>query len=686
MKALRVLTCLVVLSLTSVPGAVASGAPASRSEDLIAIDGTPFLDKMKIPRQPGPAKTERALSAASTTESRCIGSTDTLVLDLPSWDPAHPGSQTVVFHRETPAGAPGRARVWVAWDFLATAYGPPDEITCDQISYLQQAADEIIETDVHYFGDYLPRGPGGQNIDILTYNVVDESYYDPDFGSFIAGFYSSSYQALFNRNIFFLDSLIWTFGLGPDAPRPYDVESTFAHELEHLIMHDHDPDEESWIDEGLADLAMYLNGFGHDEGHVTYYLAFHRNSLTDWQSSLEDYGAAYLFQLYLLENFGSQSGGTWGNAWTRSMVNRQANGVAGVEAETGAEFSDLFDSWIMANLQDTPGVTARGGFPMGYETIDTDPFVTARFGAWSIRRAIKDIYGADANGNLPISRYYGGATSGSVEFPLGASAPYSPVYKSYGGSEPSLAVRFRGDMESGVAPVEGTYEVASGSGHELTDRTLALSTPVGGTLNFQTWFDIEEEWDFGFVEASTDGGATWTQLPGSITRTSTNPFGSTAWANALGSATSTDAAITGSSGGWLAASFELPAASGVLVRFNYYTDEAVNGKGWFIDDLSVGGVSEGFETGAPAWTLGGWKITTGLFANDWVVAYANPKRSGTVLTGYLDALDAGDGYLRAAILLDTTKLTSDRVVVVFANRPAEDAFDAGYLLLVRKKG
>jgi len=223
-------------------------------------------------------------------------------------------------------------------------------------------------------------------------------------------------------------------------------------------------------------------------------------------------------------------------------------------------------------------------------------------------------------------------------------------------------------------------------GNSLTDRILALEPPVGGTVPFEAWFDIEEDWDFGFVEASTDGGTTWQKLVGSVTRTSTNPFGSSAWTAALGDAASTDAAITGASGDWLDATFELPAASGVLVRFAYYTDEAVNGKGWFIDQLAVNGFTEGFETGAPAWDLGGWLLTTGLFENDWVLGYANPKRNAPVATGYVDPVDAGDGYQRSTTFLDTTKLTSDRVVVVFANRPSEDAFEAGYLLLTRKKG
>ncbi len=73
-------------------------------------------------------------------------------------------------------------------------------------------------------------------------------------------------------------------------------------------MNDHDADEVSWIDEGLAELAIYLNGFGHDGGAVVSYLQFHRDSLTGWESLLADYGSSYLFQLYLLENFGERSG------------------------------------------------------------------------------------------------------------------------------------------------------------------------------------------------------------------------------------------------------------------------------------------------------------------------------------------------------------------------------------------
>lgn len=278
--------------------------------------------------------------------------------------------------------------------------------------------------------------------------------------------------------------------------------------------------------------------------------------------------------------------------------------------------------------------------------------------------------------------------SGTVEFPQGEIAPYTPVYGSYRGMEPQMGITLRGDAKSGVATHGRSYEVASGGGHGLMDRTLALNTPVGGTLTFWTWYDIEEEWDYGFVEASTDGGSTWAPLPGSITRTSSNPNHSSTWENSLiAGQASSNTVITGNSGGWIQATFDLPATSGVLVRFNYYTDEAVNGQGWFIDDIAVNGFNEDFETGSDGWTLGGWTHTTGLFDNDWIAGFVNPIYSSNKVQstawGYLDGSVSG-GYETITGVVDTSKLNKKAATVFFANRPGENPFNAGYLLLVKK--
>ncbi|MBU0704966.1 MAG: hypothetical protein KKC18_13990, partial [Chloroflexi bacterium] len=145
-----------------------------------------------------------------------------------------------------------------------------------------------------------------------------------------------------------------------------------------------------------------------------------------------------------------------------------------------------------------------------------------------------------------------------------------------------------------------------------------------------------------------------------------------------------DAAITGNSGGWVEATFELPAAS--LVRFSYYTDEAMNGAGWFIDDVSVNGFSDGFEAGTDDWDLGGWTRTTGLYANDWVAAYVNPVYVGGELISldyeYLDGF-VSDGYEYINATVETS-LNGDVATVVISNRPQESPFNGDFLLLVKK--
>lgn len=668
----------------------------------IPVDIDHLLREKPAPAQPSATEAEEIASSGSTTASQCSGDDSTQTISIPSFDPEHPGSQDVVFFKETAGNTKkkdsGMATLWVAWDFLDTATGRQDVITCDQLEYLQGSMDSIIETDVHYFGKYENRPKKNENIDVMIYNIVDENYYDEGFPFYIAGFFWGALNEFFIRNMIFIDTLDWENRLGPDAANPYLYEGTVAHELEHLIHNDHDPDEVSWVDEGMADLAEYLNGFGHPTSHVVYYLAFHRTPLTVWGGGLEDYGASYLFQLYLLENFGSQSGGVWDNGWTKMLIDTQANSLDGIAEATGETFNTLYDAWILANYVDDPSLDGAGGYPIGYDEISLTPFVSNTFSPWSIYRSIDEVYGSTNHGNLPIDRYYGGYVSGTVEWPVGAVSPYTPIYTTYAGISPEMDIYLRGEAASGVAPKSGTHEVASGGGNLVTDRMLELNVAVSGTLTFWTWFDIEEEWDYGFIEVSTGGGS-WTPIPGTITTPSSNPNASTAWANSLvGGQASTDTAITGSSlsfedpsdpapDGWVEAVFELPAASDVRVRLSYYTDEAVNGQGWFIDDVIVDSFADDFEAGTGNWSLGGWQWTTGLFDNDWIAAYVNPVYKKGKFS-YLDygytaeVLNPPFEYELGAA--DTNGLNNTEATVVFSNRPGDSPFDGGYLYLVEK--
>ncbi|MDI6871150.1 MAG: immune inhibitor A [Bacillota bacterium] len=159
-------------------------------------------------------------------------------------------------------------------------------------------------------------------------------------------------------------------------------------------------------------------------------------------------------------------------------------------------------------------------------------------------------------------------------------------------------------------PYSGLYEWWSGMGDQVErclSRVFDLSMVSSAHLNFWTWYDIEQDWDYGYVEVSTDNGATWTSLPGAIT-TNDDPNGQNAGNG-----------ITGSSNGWILASFDLTPFAGreIMLRFRYWTDMAVQGKGWCIDDVTIPeiGFFDNVESGNQGWLKTGgpgeWTIFEG---------------------------------------------------------------------------
>ena len=135
----------------------------------------------------------------------------------------------------------------------------------------------------------------------------------------------------------------------------------------------------------------------------------------------------------------------------------------------------------------------------------------------------------------------------------------------------------------------------SGSGDNIqptltTKTTVAVPNDPSAALTFDTWFEIEDGYDYGFVEVSTDGGTTWTVLDGSDTV-------------ATGSDPGDPQGLSGTSGGgvagadapvWAATSYSLAAFAGqdVTLRFRYKTDGGVSYRGWEIDNLALGTFSD----------------------------------------------------------------------------------------------
>ncbi len=128
-------------------------------------------------------------------------------------------------------------------------------------------------------------------------------------------------------------------------------------------------------------------------------------------------------------------------------------------------------------------------------------------------------------------------------------------------------------------PFSGEYEYFSGSDNDLDNSAVMnvdLSSAASAELTFKTWYDIEEDWDYGSIQVSEDG-ENWNTIPGNIT-TQTNPHDS-----------NPGDGITGKSDGWIDASFDLSAYAGkdVQVKINYWTDGAAINPGFYVDDVRV---------------------------------------------------------------------------------------------------
>ncbi|MFH1143828.1 MAG: M14 family zinc carboxypeptidase [Candidatus Eisenbacteria bacterium] len=122
-----------------------------------------------------------------------------------------------------------------------------------------------------------------------------------------------------------------------------------------------------------------------------------------------------------------------------------------------------------------------------------------------------------------------------------------------------------------------THSFFSGAANKANRTLTSLRghrVQAGEQLRFWTRYDIEEQWDFGYVEIATDA-RTFASLPGSITTNEDLEDRN------LGNG------VTGSSGGWIQATFDLSAYVGevVWVRFRFNTDQAVFEEGWYIDDI-----------------------------------------------------------------------------------------------------
>ncbi len=467
--------------------------------------------------------------------------------------------------------------VWVADDLSFPEGDPRDThvITQEQVDKVRDEFDNnIYQKDTDFFGTpdshtgeysllsgwgYVPEGyylpeDGVERVIMLVDNIRDESYYDSTYPFFVAGFYSSTYEGYFDRNVISLDTNSWETRL----------ESTFfgttAHEFQHLIHDDNDSMEEIWINEGMSDFAEYLCGYGHPWGHINFFLDHPENSLVEWDDhylaetgpeTLADYGQAYLFQLYLNDKYGKE--------FIKALAKDEDQGFYSVnkildQYNSGIDFEELFRRFTIAVAIDNPEPEAG---IYNFESIDINVNYESALSydkdgvpAWG--GDYKEIEHANKIANIIID---------GIEF---LPTPWKVVDDPLGSNEKVLWGN-EGNEKSNQIILEA----------DLTDVDAA-------TLLFDNFICIEEQWDYGMVQVSIDNGETWTSLSNENTTSDIVPQGYPAIKDNL-------PGFTGYYENWMKESFDLSPYVGnkVLINFNYMTDWAYNDPGWFIDNIEI---------------------------------------------------------------------------------------------------
>jgi hypothetical protein len=362
-----------------------------------------------------------------------------------------------------------------------------------------------------------------------------------------------------------------------------NVESTLAHELQHMIhWHEH-PNHDVWLNEGASMLAQAVNGYslgGVDDD-------FMRNpdtQLDAWQSSPDlaraNYGAAYLFLDFLRDHYG-------GDDTIRSVVSAAGEGTDAINnglaaAGRSETFNDVFRQWTLANLLDGQ----KGADVANLDYPDREISVFPGAGISTYPDFVDDTVSQFGTDYIELDPPTSGSGSVQIDF---AGDPTTSLIPSQPHSGTGIWWSNRGDLADTT----------------LT-RSFDLSSLQSATLDYYIWLDTENDLDYGYVEASTDNGTTWDTLQGRYT-SATNPNG-TNFGNGY-SGRSSD--LPGADAlGWLHETLDLSDYTGkqILVRFEYITDDGYNASGIALDDISIPelGWNDDAENDTSGWQASGW--------------------------------------------------------------------------------
>ena len=349
-------------------------------------------------------------------------------------------------------------------------------------------------------------------------------------------------------------------------------------ELVRLIQWHQDRNEERWVREGLVELGSAMAGWD-TELLEEAYLREMDTPLTAWEATDGQRGGAYLLMRYLRERFGDEG--------IRALTAQLTNGTAGFSAaleslDPGVTFESFFGDWLTSSYLDSVALT----------------------------QPVNDKYGESNLLNPSASGVY---TTYPVTVTASVNQLGADIILLRG--EEDLHVSFQGVEETDLlAGTQGFRQAwwsnRADESFTVLTRTLELRDAAAATLSYRIWYDMEKDFDYGTLEVSADGGASW-QILQTPSGTKADAYGNNpGWG------------YTGSSGGWIEEAVDLSAYTGgtIQVRFGYLTDGAVTGDGFLLNSIVL--ERDGAERlkldGSPGWRTGGFVLTDGIVAQDYL--------------------------------------------------------------------
>jgi len=200
-------------------------------------------------------------------------------------------------------------------------------------------------------------------------------------------------------------------------------------------------------------------------------------------------------------------------------------------------------------------------------------------------------------------------------------------------------------------PHSGEMMWYSGADQDWADVRLAraFTVPDSADARFNLWnnYVIEADWDFGFIEISTDGGTTWEEQKvfNAADEEVTTPDGYADPNGRMNDYGDKKYGLTGDTEGWVEHHVNLGAFAGqdIMLRLRLATDEAFLERGWFADDFSV------TAGGATVWsddaeTDGDWVTEVDTFTNTTGAGWHRDSGTSTRTHYYLAEYRTFDGF------------------------------------------